>query len=110
MTAALSFIWQQNVARRSEADTHYMSVCLSVSLPDGRATFPCNLPLGSTVHYVYLFRIQICYIALWNSNPLTLSLLMSYIYGAPSKAKNLTSYIYGRDFYWGFFFLNRKFR
>jgi hypothetical protein len=29
---------------------------------------------------------------------LTLSLLMSYIYGAPSKARNLTSYIYGRDF------------
>jgi hypothetical protein len=25
---------------------------------------------------------------------LTLSLLMSYIYGAPSKARNLTSYIY----------------
>jgi hypothetical protein len=32
---------------------------------------------------------------------LTLSLLMSYIYGAPSKARNLT-YIYGRDFYWEF--------
>jgi hypothetical protein len=31
---------------------------------------------------------------------LTLSLLMSYIYGAPSKARNLTSYIYiyRRDF------------
>jgi hypothetical protein len=29
---------------------------------------------------------------------LTLNLLMSYIYGAPSKARNLTSYIYGRDF------------
>jgi hypothetical protein len=28
---------------------------------------------------------------------LTLSLLMSYIYGAPSKARNLM-YIYGRDF------------
>jgi hypothetical protein len=26
-----------------------------------------------------------------------LSLLMSYIYGAPGKARNLTSYIYGRD-------------
>jgi uncharacterized MAPEG superfamily protein len=41
---------------------------------------------------------------------LTLSLLMSYIYGAPSKAINLTSCIYGRDFYWGFYFLNRAFR
>jgi hypothetical protein len=40
---------------------------------------------------------------------LTLSLLMSYIYGAPSKARNLTSYIYERDFYWGFCFLNRAF-
>jgi hypothetical protein len=26
---------------------------------------------------------------------------MSYIYGAPSKARNLTSYIYGRDFLLG---------
>jgi hypothetical protein len=26
--------------------------------------------------------------------PLTFSLLMSYIYGTPSKARNLTSYIY----------------
>jgi hypothetical protein len=41
---------------------------------------------------------------------LTLSLLMSYIYGAPSKARNLTSYIYGRDFYWGFCLFNRAFR
>jgi hypothetical protein len=49
---------------------------------------------------------------------LTLSLLMSCIYiymcvcvcVAPSKARNLTSYIYGRDFYWGFCFLNREFR
>jgi hypothetical protein len=38
---------------------------------------------------------------------------MSYIYGAPSEDRNLTSYvyiyiyiyIYGRDFYWGFCFL-----
>jgi hypothetical protein len=28
---------------------------------------------------------------------LTLSLLMSYIHGAPSKARNLTSCVYGRD-------------
>jgi uncharacterized membrane protein len=34
---------------------------------------------------------------------LTLSMLMSYIYGAPSKARNLTSYIYMDEiFYWGF--------
>jgi hypothetical protein len=32
---------------------------------------------------------------------------MSYIYGAPNKARNLTSYIYGRDIYWGFCFFNR---
>jgi hypothetical protein len=32
------------------------------------------------------------------NSSLTLSLLMSYIYGALSKARNLTSYIYGRDF------------
>jgi hypothetical protein len=52
---------------------------------------------------------------------LTLSLLMSYIYGAPSKARNLTSYIYiyrpyniyiymDEIFYRGFCFLNRAFR
>jgi hypothetical protein len=36
---------------------------------------------------------------------LTLSLLMSYIYGAPSIARNLTSYIYGRDFLLGILLL-----
>jgi hypothetical protein len=38
---------------------------------------------------------------------LTLSLLMSYIYiyGAPSKARNLTSYIYGREFLLGILLL-----
>jgi hypothetical protein len=42
---------------------------------------------------------------------------MSYVYGAPSKAGNLTSYIYiyiyiymDEIFYWGFCFLNRAFR
>jgi hypothetical protein len=30
---------------------------------------------------------------------------MSYIYGAPSKARNLTSYIYGRDFLLGILIL-----
>jgi hypothetical protein len=39
---------------------------------------------------------------------LTLSLLMSYIrvYGAPSKVRNLTSYIYGRDFLLGILLLD----
>jgi hypothetical protein len=36
--------------------------------------------------------------ALYHLFCLTLSLLMSYIYGAPSRARNLMSYIYGRDF------------
>jgi hypothetical protein len=36
--------------------------------------------------------------------PLTLSLLTSYICGAPSKARNLT-YIYGRDFLLGILLL-----
>jgi hypothetical protein len=49
---------------------------------------------------------------------LTLGLLMSYIYGAPSKARNLTSYRYiyicvcvcvDEIFYWGFCFLNHAF-
>jgi hypothetical protein len=36
---------------------------------------------------------------------LTLNLLMSYIYGALSKARHLTSYIYGRDFLLGILLL-----
>jgi hypothetical protein len=36
---------------------------------------------------------------------LTLSLLMLYIYGAPSKARNLTSYIFGRYFLLGILLL-----
>jgi hypothetical protein len=40
---------------------------------------------------------------------LTLSLLMSYIYGAPIKARNLTSYTYRRDFYLGMCLLNGAF-
>jgi hypothetical protein len=36
---------------------------------------------------------------------LTLSLLMSYIHGAPSKARYLTSYKYGRDFLLGILLL-----
>jgi hypothetical protein len=45
-------------------------------------------------------------------NALTLSLLMSYIYiyEVLSKARNLTSFIYGRDLYWGFCLLNSAFR
>jgi hypothetical protein len=45
------------------------------------------------------------------SYALTLSLLMSYIYiyiyiyGTPSKARNLTSYIYGQDFLLGILLL-----
>jgi hypothetical protein len=39
------------------------------------------------------------------SHLLTLSLLMSYIYGAPSKATNVTSCIYGRDFLLGILLL-----
>jgi hypothetical protein len=40
----------------------------------------------------------------WIQQLLTLSLLMSYIYGAPSKARNLT-YIYGQDFLLGILLL-----
>ena len=35
----------------------------------------------------------------------TLSLLMPYIYGAPSTARNLASYIYGRDILLGILLL-----
>jgi hypothetical protein len=43
------------------------------------------------------FRVMGCILAL--------SLLMSYIYGATSKTRNLTSYIYGRDFLLGILLL-----
>jgi hypothetical protein len=42
------------------------------------------------------------------SKNLTLSLLMSYIYGAPSKVRNLMSYIYGRDFLLGILLLEPR--
>jgi hypothetical protein len=45
------------------------------------------------------------YVDVATATELTLSLLMSYIYGAPSKARNLTSYIYGRDFLLGILLL-----
>jgi hypothetical protein len=44
----------------------------------------------------------------WMGNAfLNLSLLMSYISGAPSKARNLT-YIYGRDFLLGILLLEPR--
>jgi hypothetical protein len=60
-----------------------------------------------TIHYIWsyaikflsldfsssFFNCEFCY--------LTLNLLMSYIYVASSKARNLTSCIYGRDFLLG---------
>jgi hypothetical protein len=40
-----------------------------------------------------------------------MSYIYIYIYGAPSKARNLMSYMYmDQNFYWGFYFLNRAFR
>jgi hypothetical protein len=49
-----------------------------------------------------------CY---YTGRTLTLSLLISYIYGAASKGRNLMLYIYMDEiFYWGFCFLNRAFR
>jgi hypothetical protein len=41
---------------------------------------------------------------------LTLSLLMSYIYEAPSKAGNLRRICLDESFYWESSFLNRAFR
>jgi hypothetical protein len=61
--------------------------------------FICTGCLSYHEQALYLYRVS----------PLTLSLLISYIHGAPSKARNLISYIYGRDFYWGFCFLNHVF-
>jgi hypothetical protein len=64
-----------------------------------------NVRLSHTsVHTIVQFVIMLV--------KLTLSLLMSYIYGAPSKARNLTCiyiYIWMRFLYWGFCFLNCAF-
>jgi hypothetical protein len=54
----------------------------------------------SVFSYVYFSKTLVEYVIIIR---LTLSLLMSYIYGAPSKARNLTSYIYERVFFPGDF-------
>jgi hypothetical protein len=48
-------------------------------------------------------HLKLFFLSQWR--PLTLSLLMSYIYGAPIKARNSTSYIHGRDFLLGILLL-----
>jgi hypothetical protein len=64
---------------------------------------PALLPIQTVqftlfFHQVWRHRVK--------SLSLTLSLLMSYIYGAPSKARFLTYiYIYGRDFLLGILLL-----
>jgi hypothetical protein len=84
---------------------------------------------GSTIYVHTSFSIDIlvfvstsAFLSFFRCDPrpyvqatLTLSLLMSYIYGAPSKARNLTSYIniyiyIDEIFYLGICFLNRAFR
>jgi hypothetical protein len=73
--------------------------------------FECNLKYIFTNNYVN----NITFYYNWPNtftvhvHSLTLSLLMSYIYGDPSKARILTSYIYERDFYWGFASLTMHF-
>jgi hypothetical protein len=60
--------------------------------------FYCTLYYFINCSVIYLF-IDLYVLAFLVS--LTLSLLMSYIYGASSKARNLMSYIYGPDFLLG---------
>jgi hypothetical protein len=79
-------------------------------LSSGCFTGVCSLNANVSQHFVcgtLLWRWnRQCVMKCWH---LTLSLLMSYIYGTPSKARNLTSYM-DKIFYWGFCFLNRVFR
>jgi hypothetical protein len=60
--------------------------------------------------YIYIYIYTKSQQMHYSDGLLTLSLLMSYIYGAPSKARNLMSYIYGRDLLPGFCFFNCAFR
>jgi hypothetical protein len=60
-----------------------------------RRRLEIRLAMGE-IHFLVKFRYE---------HILTLSLLMSYIYGAPSKARNLTSYRYGRNFLVGILLL-----
>jgi hypothetical protein len=82
-----------------------LTFCFRVSLTDGTKVAFLNLTeCGSFLQHRDTVSLFLRY--------LTLSLLTSYIYGAPSKARNLTYiYIYmDENFYWGFCFLNRAFR
>jgi hypothetical protein len=59
--------------------------------------------LNRALWHTYVIRTYILHT--FYINPLTLSLLMTYIHGAPTKATNLMSYIYGRDFLLGILLL-----
>jgi hypothetical protein len=65
-------------------------------------------PVRHSATSVTIYQLTQCHIWVFINytvlNPLTLSLLMSHIYGAPSKARHLT-YIYGRDFLLGILLL-----
>jgi hypothetical protein len=61
------------------------------------------MSLHISIIFIFFFLLHFTYYVqqllttrepVWRKHNLTLSLLMSYIYGAPSKARNLTSYIY----------------
>jgi hypothetical protein len=54
---------------------------------------------------VYDVALRCCEVAIEETPSLRV-----FLYGAPSKARNLTSYIYGREFLLGIFFLNPAFR
>jgi hypothetical protein len=81
--------------RMSEYQHIRMSECQHVRMSE------CQHDRMSECQYVTALTIGNCYRKvkrLFNIPQSTHSILMSYIYGAPSKARNLTSYIYGRDF------------
>jgi hypothetical protein len=69
--------------------------------------FDCYLT-NAVISYIYYRRYLIRMMTSSLEKPqqtyLALTLLMSYIYGAPSKARNLT-YIYGQDFLMGILLL-----
>jgi predicted secreted protein len=70
------------------------------------------------VHFVYFVHFVAIYFTLrfqvlFSKIKLTHSLLISHVSGAPNNARNLSSYIYtyiyGRQFYWGFYFFKHAF-